>query len=1155
MIALLLLLTAQATEFTLISPGAEWSYLDSGVDPGPTWIEPSFDDSAWATGFAPHGYGIFDAITVVDYGIDPLNKPITNWFRTDFDALDVASLTGLVLRLRYDDAAVAYLNGVEIERVNLPGGLVTAQTVATSPVIGSQTFAFSDFLVDTAQLLEGTNTLAIEIHQDSSASYDLAFDVELSAFDGPTAVTRGPYLQQTSDTGIVIRWRTAGPSASRVWYGTAPGALTEQVDIANNALDHEVTLSGLSPDQTYFYAIGAPGSVLAGDDADHTFTTHPTPGTRTPTRVWILGDCGTANLNAAAVRDAWAAYDGTAPDVWLLLGDNAYGSGTDAEYQTAIFDFYPETLRQTSAWSTIGNHDGYSADSLTQTGPYFDIFTFPTAGELGGEPSGTEAYYSFDYANIHFVSLDSDGSDRTAGGAMLTWLDQDLASTNQEWIIAFWHHPPYSKGSHNSDFEFGMVEMRQNANPILEAYGVDLVLTGHSHSYERSYLIDQHYGLSTDLVQGMILDDSDGTRDDGFAYRKPTQGLGGNEGAVYIVAGSSGQKSGGTLDHPAMHVSMSELGSVVLDIDGDELDALFLQDDGQVTDTWAMTKGVTSIVFLDGPRTAMEGEAVSYEAYGQQPDGQEVQSYLWDLGDNSPVQATSQINHTYPVEGLYTLRLTVTDDQGADTVREVAVDIVNGPPTIDPIVVPAATEGSPVALSATAMDPSGDAFTFSWDMGDGNILIGADIAHSYDDDGFYYGTVTATDDRGAASEEAFTVIVDNADPVIGNVDVDYVTESAPSHVTASATDPGILDILTFTWDLGDGSDVVEGAILDHTFPDSGTWPVTLTVTDEDGGLAVRVVMVEVGNVDPQIETVLGVLFANEGDTVPFTATGSDLGGDPITYTWDFGDGTVGTGDVVQHAYGNDGNWLVTVTADDGDGGTDTAEHAISIANLPPQIDALIVSGGPLEGTPLSLSATASDPGVDDPIVISWDFGDGDVAEGPSVVHTWERDGVFTAAVTVTDDQGDGETVLLPLFVDNAPPSITSLPPELEGYPETEWVYSVSATDPGQDPLTWRLTGPVDAEVNDNGRVSWTPGEGHQGATFWFTVEAIDDAGAVDQQTWPVTVRTPGSGAAVPSLDHDDARNPPQGSCNHSGALPTVSWALMMVFLARRRRRL
>ena len=154
-------------------------------------------------------------------------------------------------------------------------------------------------------------------------------------------------------------------------------------------------------------------------------------------------------------------------------------------------------------WPTLGNHDGATADSATGTGPYYDIFTLPKAAQAGGIASGTEAYYSFDYGMIHFVSLESFETNRAANGAMLTWLQQDLATTTQPWLIVFFHHPPYTKGSHNSDVDLESIEMRQNALPILEAAGVDLVLTGHSHSYERSYLIDGHYGTSSTFTQAM----------------------------------------------------------------------------------------------------------------------------------------------------------------------------------------------------------------------------------------------------------------------------------------------------------------------------------------------------------------------------------------------------------------------------------------------------------------------------------------------------------------------------------------------------------------------------------------------------------------------------------------------------------------------------
>ena len=111
--------------------------------------------------------------------------------------------------------------------------------------------------------------------------------------------------------------------------------------------------------------------------------------------------------------------------------------------------------------------------------------------------------YSFDYGNIHFVCLESYETDRSTSGAMLTWLEADLQANDKSWLIAFWHHPPYSKGSHDSDTDGRMTDMCQNALPILEQHGVDLVLTGHSHSYERSYLIDGHYGASSTFTEAM----------------------------------------------------------------------------------------------------------------------------------------------------------------------------------------------------------------------------------------------------------------------------------------------------------------------------------------------------------------------------------------------------------------------------------------------------------------------------------------------------------------------------------------------------------------------------------------------------------------------------------------------------------------------------
>jgi hypothetical protein len=280
-----------------------------------------------------------------------------------------------------------------------------------------------------------------------------------------------------------------------------------------------------------------------------------------------------------------------------MLGDNAYENGTDAEYQTAVFNMYPSVLRQTPLWSTIGNHDTAQSTNPPSSLPYFQMFTLPTSAEAGGVASGTEKYYSFNYGNIHFICLDSMTSSRATSSAMLTWMQNDLAQNIQPWVIAFWHHPPYSKGSHDSDTETQLAEMRQNVLPTLESYGVDLVLSGHSHSYERSFLIDGHYGVSSTFTNAMKKNAGGGRENIDGAYTKSALSPNlPNEGAVYAVAGSSGRISGGLLNHPAMFVSLNNLGSMVLDINNDRLDAKFLRENGTIADYFTIIKGGTSPV-------------------------------------------------------------------------------------------------------------------------------------------------------------------------------------------------------------------------------------------------------------------------------------------------------------------------------------------------------------------------------------------------------------------------------------------------------------------------------------------------------------------------------------------------------------------------------
>lgn len=404
----------------------------------------------------------------------------------------------------------------------------------------------------------------------------LAWLMTLSLLKADPVLLRGPYLQKANPTALTICWRTSAAGLGKVRFGTTPGNLVN-VKSGLTTTNHRIRLENLTPATTYYYKIES-GEAVLGTGADFHFSTPPAFGSTGPMRFWVLGDSGTGTASQLAVRDSFAPVHAERPaDFWLMLGDNAYYDGSDTQYQIALFNIYKDYLPQLPLWSCIGNHETYGAVDVNGRFAYDNIFDFPAAGECGGVASGTKRYYSWDYANVHFISLDSMTSSRLSHGTMAEWLRADLEQNLLPWVVALWHHPPYTKGSHDSDVEQELMEMRMNILPILEGYGVDLVLSGHSHCYERSYLLDGHYGNSTMLNASNKKDGGSGREDEGEAYYKATAGMEPHKGAVYVVAGCAGTASGGQLNHPAHFLSLNTLGSLVVDVEDQRMDVKFLR--------------------------------------------------------------------------------------------------------------------------------------------------------------------------------------------------------------------------------------------------------------------------------------------------------------------------------------------------------------------------------------------------------------------------------------------------------------------------------------------------------------------------------------------------------------------------------------------------
>lgn len=627
------------SQTNFINSGDTWKYLDDGSDQGTAWYGIGFNDAPWSSGASELGYGDGDESTVVSYGPSSSNKYPTTYFRKSFNVADHTLYNDLVLEAIRDDGMVVYVNGVEVWKDNMPSSF-DYSTYASATVGGSGETTWLSTTIG-SNLVTGTNVVAVEIHQRSGSSSDISFDFKLTAYASiPTAVTRGPYLQKGNSNSMTIKWRTNTATESIINYGTALGALNSTVSDNTLKTQHELLIPGLTANTKYYYEIADNDGVYVAESSDMYIKSSPNIGNQQFVRAWILGDAGTANQDQRDVRDQYYNYVATAgvnpnqTDMMLFLGDNAYNDGTDSEYQAALFDVYGDMLKKSVTWSTLGNHDGHSATSSSQTGPYYDIFSFPTAAECGGTSSGTEAYYSYDYANIHFIVLESHQLYNDA--TQMAWCLSDIQATTQDWIVAIFHHPPYTKGSHNSDSETQLVAMRNNFLSILEDNGVDLVLSGHSHSYERSYFINGHYGTSNTFNSGTHTvganGDLSGKADtaDGAYVKTDTD----TAGAVYITAGSSGKISGGSLNHNAMYASINELGSCVLEIendggDGQNLTIKFLNDSGAITDYFTINK--TGVVL------AVDDELISEKSISVYPVPANMELNI-QLNDNETIE-------------------------------------------------------------------------------------------------------------------------------------------------------------------------------------------------------------------------------------------------------------------------------------------------------------------------------------------------------------------------------------------------------------------------------------------------------------------------------------------------------------------------------------
>lgn len=189
----------------LVPSGAAWRYLDTGVDPGPGWSQPGFSDAGWPTGVAQLGFGDGDETTLLSRTNAAGATNITYYFRHEFDLPSTANITSLVIRVVRDDGCLAYLNGTEVFRDNLPAGPIAPGTLAVTAIDDRN---FRSARISPGRLVAGRNVVAVEVHQAALTSSDISFDLELLpnvAPAPPNVALTGPadgsrYLEPASIT-------------------------------------------------------------------------------------------------------------------------------------------------------------------------------------------------------------------------------------------------------------------------------------------------------------------------------------------------------------------------------------------------------------------------------------------------------------------------------------------------------------------------------------------------------------------------------------------------------------------------------------------------------------------------------------------------------------------------------------------------------------------------------------------------------------------------------------------------------------------------------------------------------------------------------------------------------------------------------------------
>lgn len=298
-------------------------------------------------------------------------------------------------------------------------------------------------------------------------------------------VNRYPYIQQPTETSVLIAWQTQAADIGTLNWGTTPGNLSNTLVDPSPIVDHHFTIPGLQPNSHYYYQVTNGGGFTSA--IEDFWTAKPVADDQFS--FLHYGDCGYDNSVQNGIAALMEQED---VDFGLVAGDVDQGIGDN--YDNIFFKVYKDMLAKECHYTAIGNHDIIANNGAD----FFSAFYQPT-----NNPQNTEHYYTFTWGNAKFICMDSN-MDYSPGSDQHNFLLDELRCNEHQWVFVFCHHPPWTNGwdplyfvPFQQWYEYdGEDDMRTDLVPYFEQYNVDFMLNGHSHCYQRGTLNGVEYVIS-----------------------------------------------------------------------------------------------------------------------------------------------------------------------------------------------------------------------------------------------------------------------------------------------------------------------------------------------------------------------------------------------------------------------------------------------------------------------------------------------------------------------------------------------------------------------------------------------------------------------------------------------------------------------------------